>query len=233
MWTRPTMLEHEAPSGTPHDHADGVAHDLNNLLTLLMGNAQLLRDTVDAEDRASRDLLKVMTSAILRCQRLVEQLGAASQESGEEGCSPASVIVQQESSYRRQLSNTITLEVDVEEARGVHVRLAAAVLDQVLTNLVANAGDAMPAGGVLTIRARSKDSGETVAIEVKDTGYGMTASQRERMFLPFYSTKGEKGAGTGLAETRSAIKAAGGRIEVESRLGHGTTVRAVLPGFSG
>src|SRR6185503_6171724 len=100
-------------------------------------------------------------------------------------------------------------------------------LKDVLLNLVFNALDAMPEGGVVSLRT-SGESGR-VAIEVKDTGRGMTPEVRSRIFTPFFSTKGERGSGLGLAIALNVVSQHGGTIEVDSAPGVGTTMRVLLP----
>jgi CheY-like chemotaxis protein/anti-sigma regulatory factor (Ser/Thr protein kinase) len=98
---------------------------------------------------------------------------------------------------------------------------------EVLTNLIFNACDAMPQGGVIVLRTRD-DDGE-VRIEVSDTGTGMTTEQLARCLEPFYSTKGERGTGLGLSVAYGIIHRHSGRIEIQSELGKGTTFSLVLP----
>jgi signal transduction histidine kinase len=100
-----------------------------------------------------------------------------------------------------------------------------------LVNLVANAADAMPDGGTLTVRASSNpgNPGE-VAVGVLDTGTGMSAETLDRIFEPFFTTKAPgKGTGLGLPSLRAMVQEDGGRIEVSSELGAGTRVRILLP----
>jgi len=100
------------------------------------------------------------------------------------------------------------------------------LLHRALSNLVLNAMDAMPEGGVLTLSAQPK--GETVELRVADTGQGMTPEECERLFTPYYTTK-EHGTGLGLAIVQSVIADHGGAIAVESRTGGGTAFVITLP----
>jgi signal transduction histidine kinase len=112
---------------------------------------------------------------------------------------------------------------------------AATQLEQAFLNLILNAAEAMPGGGVLTIRSRpvrlprSSTQPTHVAVEFRDTGQGMTEDQRRRLFTSLLNTTKAKGTGLGLAIVARVIETHQGRIQVQSRLGHGTVVRLVLP----
>jgi signal transduction histidine kinase len=107
-------------------------------------------------------------------------------------------------------------------------------------NLVVNARDAMPAGGVVTVELREETIGDRpghqstfVVIEVSDTGVGMDTETRQRMFDTFFSTKGTQGRGLGMSIVNQIITMAGGFIQVDSALGKGTQVRLYLPRIAG
>ena len=104
-------------------------------------------------------------------------------------------------------------------------------LSEALANLVSNAVDAIPERGTITLRsAAMTDLGaRAVALEVADTGSGMSDEARERCLEPFYTTKAERGTGLGLSLVHGTMQRHGGRIEIESRLHVGTTVRLILP----
>src|SRR5207248_1239793 len=113
-------------------------------------------------------------------------------------------------------------------------------LEQVIMNLVVNARDAMPDGGVLTIRTDTLDAGldapmdRAVQLTVSDTGVGMTDDVKAKIFEPFFTTKGpDKGTGLGLATVFGIVQQSGGRISVESAPGRGTTFRVGLPWCDG
>ena len=121
------------------------------------------------------------------------------------------------------------IEVAKELAAGLPlVRLNRNQLDQVLLNLLNNARDAITGPGRITLRTRQ--SGKYVEIDVEDNGHGMPAEVLERVFFPFFTTKGVgRGTGLGLSISYGIIKAHGGRIEVNSEVGVGTTFTIMLP----
>jgi signal transduction histidine kinase len=113
-------------------------------------------------------------------------------------------------------------------------------LERAVVNLVVNARDATPAGGVVTVELREETVGQHpdhqstfVVVEVSDTGVGMDTETREHMFETFFSTKGSQGRGLGMAIVNEVITMAGGFIQVDSDLGTGTRVRLYLPRIAG
>jgi len=113
-------------------------------------------------------------------------------------------------------------------------------LERAILNLVVNARDAMPAGGVVTVELREEGVGRSpdcqstfVVLEVSDTGIGMDAATRERMFETFFSTKGSRGRGLGMSIVNQIITMAGGFIQVDSAPGQGTRIRLYLPLIAG
>jgi CheY-like chemotaxis protein len=137
---------------------------------------------------------------------------------------------------RRFIREDIELRID-RRAGPAASRIDRGHLEQIIVNLVVNARDAMPEGGDLTI---TTSIGETppapgarpvrsVVIDVRDTGVGMTDETQARLFEPFFTTKGAHGTGIGLATVMAIVRAAGGRIVVESAPGRGSTFRVYLP----
>ena len=110
---------------------------------------------------------------------------------------------------------------------GVLARAVAGEVREALLNLIQNALDAMKGGGTLGVTVRRDRT--SAIVEVHDTGHGMSPEVRERAFEPFFSTKGPNGSGLGLAEVYGVIKRHNGRVEIESEVGTGTTVRLVFP----
>lgn len=224
--------------------ASGIAHDFNNILTAVGGNAQLLLD--DLPDR--REIvegLKEIRRGTDRAATLTRQMltFARDSRSAEKGTSELSSAL---SELREMVESMAGEDVEVEWILGADeawVELDSGRLGQVLMNLVANARDAMPGGGGLTIRTTTveldEDYGNTHfevepgrygQLSVRDTGAGMSAEVRERIFEPFYSTKERgKGTGLGLSTVYGIVKQIGGHIWVYSEPGQGTHFKIHLP----
>ncbi len=212
--------------------AGGIAHDFNNLLTVLVASAEELMAQRAGPDA---DLARIL-SAANRATALTQQLLDFARKS------PVDV---RELAVNELVGEIVSLLVRVlgEEVRTVtvldpaagNVRVDRRSMDRVLMNLAVNARDAMPGGGTLTFSTSdiaSPDGGAErwVALSVADTGLGMSADTRARAFEPFFTTKAVgQGTGLGLATSFGIVQQAGGRIEVASELGKGTTFRILLP----
>ncbi len=210
----------------------GLAHDLNNLLSVIKTSAELAVMDLEASGQAvTRDLTRIATTAD-RAARLTGRLmGFVRRES--EPLSPMDVvreIREMESMLRLLLPRSVSLHL-VFPIEGVFVRSSKLRLEQMLVNLVANAGGAMPEGGELTIYAGPGGPGtDDTLIEVADSGTGMTAEIIERIFDPFFTTKPlGKGVGLGLPSLKAMVEADGGRLEVSSEPGRGSRFRIFLP----
>jgi signal transduction histidine kinase/CheY-like chemotaxis protein len=216
--------------------AAGVAHDFNNVLNIIKGYASLLADRPDTADS-----VRIIDEAVERGASTVRQLLILSRKS-EAALVPTSLndLVAE---LARLVVQTFpkTIDIELEFADGLSPTLADAnQIRQVLLNLSLNARDAMPGGGRLAFRTKiaetaRPDSGATAkqtyfVIEVADTGKGMDETVRRRIFEPFFTTKqtGE-GTGLGLAIAYGVVQNHGGFIDVESRVGKGTTFRIYLP----
>jgi PAS domain S-box-containing protein len=213
--------------------AGGVAHDFNNLLSVMQTCASLARADVRAGSRAAEDL-DDLQGAIERATTLTRQLLAFSRR---EVVTPTridvgAVITPMVELVRRLLGASIDVRLAVTPGAWP-VRAAPSQLEQVVMNLSVNARDAMPSGGVLELRVeplRDDALGDVVRLSVKDTGSGMSEETKARIFEPFFTTKpAGRGTGLGLATVYGVVRSLGGRIDVETALGHGTEFRVLLP----
>jgi PAS domain S-box-containing protein len=218
--------------------ASGIAHDLNNVLTPIVGAAQLLPLTLPNLDARNQRLLNMLVESSKRGSGLVKQiLTFARGTDGERTVLQVRHILAEIISVARQTfpkSIEINLNLDSEDLWLVNVD--ATQIHQVLMNLFVNARDAMPNGGSLTASGENIfiDSdlklpvGSYILITVTDTGIGMTSEMLDRIFEPFFTTK-ETGTGLGLSTVQGIVKAHGGSIEVESEVGRGTCFKIYLP----
>jgi len=128
---------------------------------------------------------------------------------------------------RRALPRTITVQLELNG--DPVVRAEEGRLLRVITNLALNGRDAMRGKGTLTLRLREADGGSVAALEVVDTGEGMSDEVKGHLFEPYFTTKGDHGTGLGLTSVRDLVEKSGGRLEVESAPGRGSTFRVYLP----
>ena len=217
--------------------AGSMAHDFNNALVVIWSALDELSHIKDLPPSAAAPVsaLRQAANQATATSRGLRAFGPqAPRHTVELELTP--VIVKAKTTLSRVLPPNIALESDVQiEA----VVLAdEGELLRALTNLVLNGRDAMRDGGRLTLRVRSADKAELsaaapdgplVAIEVEDTGTGMSDEVKQRLFEPFFTTKEAGGTGLGLASVREVVETLGGRVMVKSELGRGTTVTMLWP----
>jgi len=217
--------------------AGGVAHDFNNLLTVISGGIELSLPKLSAE-HPSRIFLRDAAEAARSAATLTRQLLVFSRK---EAISPRAleldeIMRRMERMIVRLLGDDIQLELRCEPDLAP-IWFDPTQVEQVILNLAINARDAMARGGRLTIEAANASDGDGdasphkfVRLTVSDDGAGMSERVRAHLFEPFFTTKDAgKGTGLGLAMVYGAISQNGGRIEVESELGKGSTFRIYLP----
>jgi signal transduction histidine kinase len=226
--------------------AGGIVHDVNNLMTVILGQVFALR-RITRESDAARVAFDEIELTVERTKRLSAQLLAFSR------AQPIEPLVTELSSearrtldmLRRLLKEDAVLETHFAD-EGWHVAVDRGQFEQLLLNLVTNARDAMPSGGIVridssreTLAATSATSlglpaGDYVRLDVSDQGAGIPAEVITHIFDPFYTTKGAQGNGLGLATVKAIMQKAGGAVTVASTLGAGTTFsmwfpRTILP----
>jgi two-component system cell cycle sensor histidine kinase/response regulator CckA len=223
--------------------AGGVAHDFNNLLTAIKGYAQVLLMDIPPSNPLHSDLEEI-DKAASRAAALTGQLLAFSRKQVLQPrvISLNRVITDMEKMLRRLISENIRLTVAADPALD-RVKVDPSRMEQVVMNLVVNAGDAMPNGGALTIATRNKTvaaplahryglikAGNYAVLSVTDTGTGMDERVLEHLFEPFFTTKAPgHGTGLGLATVFGIVQASGGHVLVSSTPGRGTTFEMFLP----
>jgi len=216
--------------------AGGVAHDFNNVLTVIRSFSELAVRTTPAGDSRREDLEEIRRAAD-RGAALVRQLLAFSRRQmlQPQLLGVGQVVAGVEGMLRSLIGEDVRLVTRLADApRRVHADRVQ--MEQVLLNLAVNARDAMPGGGTLTIEtgaaARGADgaAGDWVVLRVRDTGHGMTPEVRARVFEPFFTTKPPgRGTGLGLSTVYGIVEQSGGQITLETDPGHGTAFTIHLP----
>lgn len=222
--------------------AGGLAHDLNNILTVILTTSAMLRGRLPDDDRAVRDV-KLIEEAAARGSTLARRLLTFGRPHARCPSSvDVSAVVAGSRALLQRLAGT-AVEVRCDPCLDDTSALADPVqLEQLLLNLVMNAVDAMPRGGTITIATRAVrlDEGQAgdlglapgpyVELTVTDTGHGMGPEIVERLWEPFFTTKPETGTGLGLSAVRRIVVDHDGAVRVESEPNRGATFRIWLQG---
>jgi len=219
----------------------GVAHDFNNMLTVISGNLQLLEP--DLADRPqSQEILGSAMRAVGRGAELTRKLLAFArrQRLNPQSIDPRKLLNELCPILARTLGEPIKVSVDCEP-ESPNVFVDPGELDTAILNLALNARDAMPRGGTLYLAEREQviannestadlAPGSYVVITVRDTGFGMPPDVLARAFEPFFTTKESgRGSGLGLSMVYGFVKQSGGHLVADSRLGYGTRIDLYLP----
>ena len=223
--------------------AGGIAHDFNNLLTVIVGYSQVLSTELGPQ-HPLRGKVDETLRAGERAAMLIRQLLTFSRKQSLDPkiLSLNTAVTSLESLLRRLIGEDIQLVSKLDSTNG-RLRADQAQLEQVLVNLIVNARDAMPKGGMLTIETAQVEltrspvyhitpllPGPYVRLSVGDTGCGMDCQTQSHIFEPFFTTKGEgKGSGLGLSTVFGIVTQCGGAIDVTSRVGHGTRFDLYFP----
>jgi CheY-like chemotaxis protein len=217
--------------------AGGIAHNFNNLLTIVIGYSQMLQEATRPGD-GWHEPLAAIHQAGERAAVLTRQLLAFSRR---QLLQPVlldlnGLIRNLEPALRGLLGPRVALELACETGLR-SVRADPAQVEQVLVNLAVNARDAMPQGGRLTLETANVEgdpSGPQVRLTVRDTGQGIAEAVRPHLFEPFFTTKGVgQGSGLGLAAVHGIVGQSGGRVEVHSEVDRGTAFVIHLPAVGG
>jgi signal transduction histidine kinase/FixJ family two-component response regulator len=227
--------------------ASGIAHDINNALAPVLGFTDLIeRSEPNVSARGIRFLQTIKTAA----QDIATIVGRMREFYRQRAPDEPLVNLKLNTTVQEAINLTRPRWRDIPQQRGVIINLVADLdprlttllgneseIRQALVNLIINGVDAMPQGGNLTVRTRqialpnpnpALPATSSVLVEVIDSGCGMDAETRRRCLEPFFTTKGARGTGLGLAMVYGVMERHGGRIEIETALGHGTTMRLVF-----
>ena len=220
--------------------AAGVSHDFNNVLNAMFLYVDLFADAAGDTPTVKR-LAAELASIIDRGRELTHNLMTLGRVNVQRPrvISPADVLDASVPLLRGAAGARVRFETRIPKEVS-RVLIDPIQLERAVVNLVVNARDAMPRGGVVTVELREETVGQHpnrestfVVLEVSDTGIGMDTETRERMFETFFSTKGTQGRGLGMSIVNQIITMAGGFIQVDSYLGMGTRVRLYLPRIAG
>ncbi|MBD3157121.1 PAS domain S-box protein [Candidatus Peregrinibacteria bacterium] len=223
--------------------AGGVAHDFNNLITVIKGFGETLLNRDDISLDAKEDIIEIQKAAH-RAARLTKQLLAFSRKQilSREALEINEVFVGMHEMLKRLIEKNITISINTLE-KPLFVEADKTQLEQVIMNLAVNARDAMPEGGSLDVTMCEKTvhreyvhnheqvkPGKYVSIRVKDTGMGIPKKRLNAIFEPFYTTKSvSQGSGLGLSVVYGIVRQHNGHIMVESTEGEGTVFELLLP----
>ena len=222
--------------------AGGVAHDFNNVLTAILGSADLLSIMLEADAPGWTEADAIRRAAD-RGAALTKQLLTFSrpQRAAATVVDVATVVSSMEPMLKRLVLDKIAIRVTASQLP-IPVRADEASLNQIVLNLIINARDAMPDGGTAAIDMGVLNLGDPLAltlgvspgryagISVRDTGEGIPADVQRQLFEPFFTTKSpDKGTGLGLSIVYGIVKGLGGGIEVQSEIGKGSTFTIYLP----
>jgi signal transduction histidine kinase len=216
--------------------AGGVAHDFTNLLTAIAGYGQLLMGGLEADDPRRMDVEQIL-NACQQASDLTDQLLALGRHQMRQlqVLQVNDLVTDMEKILRCLGGTDLQLRMDLDPALRP-VRVDPGQMRQVIMNLAANARDAMPQGGSLTLTTESisprNGQGPLVRLSVADTGVGMDEYVQQHLFEPFFTTK-LAGTGLGLSVVYGIIQQYKGWIEVDSRSGQGSTFDIYLPAMEG
>lgn len=224
--------------------AAGITHDFNNILEVIHGNADLLRQETGAPPSQAQARVQLILQAADRATNLTRQLLVFSR--GQvlvlRPLNLNVVVAQATALLQRLVGVQVTIQLRLDSDLW-NVMADATQINQVLMNLCLNARDAMPTGGALEIqtsnvivaadvveRLAESSPGPHVLLSVRDWGIGIPPDVLERMFEPFYTTKiNPQGTGLGLSTVYGIVKQSGGFIDVTTEMGSGTTISVYLP----
>lgn len=209
--------------------ASGLAHDLNNPLAGVLAFAQLAMQGVDRESQTHQDLKEIETSA-LRCKKILDDLLNFSKPLKQSN--PTSVdlcaLVKKILPNLEVQWTDYDYQLRLELGELPPVWVSESKFEQVFSNLLANAYQAIASGG--QIKVRSGIEGEMVYLDISDNGSGIAPENLQKIFDPYFTTKGKRGGtGLGLPTTYNIVREHGGRIKVKSVLGEGSSFRVFVP----
>ena len=236
--TQEQVIEHERLAALGQ-MASGIAHDFNNALMPILGFTDLLLSRPAMLDNREETIkmLNTVRTAAMNAASTVRRLTDFYRPSDEGELQIldlnkliGNIVAMTQPKWKEEMAaKGIFIEFKTETRDIPHISGNESQLNEVFTNLILNAADAMPNGGTITILAHTHKSGKGVEIQVSDTGLGMTEEVRRRCMEPFFTTKGGRGTGLGLSMVYGLIQRHKGSVDIQSTPGKGTTVTIHLP----
>jgi two-component system NtrC family sensor kinase len=210
--------------------AAGIAHEINNPLTSILINSHLMAERLLGEEHCAENLRLIMDETS-RCSTIVKGLLEFSrQTTPKKGPADINEVVGKTLALMRSQILLHRVNVDTDLDAGLpEIMIDVNKIAQVFTNIILNAIDAMHDGGDLTISTRMSPGRQFVEVEFADTGCGIPKVHLGKIFDPFYTTKGTKGTGLGLAVSYGIVEVHGGEIGVRSEVGKGSSFTVQLP----
>lgn len=219
----------------------GMAHDFNNLLTVVLANAEMLRE-LDPSGEDARGALDEIIASATRGATLIRKLLAVGRHNTLDlrPLDATALVHELAPTMKRLLPDSIRVRIETEPSLA-DIAADQGALEQILINLLTNARDAMEGSGNLTITIESRwvgsaeaeslqcDRGDHVAIVVSDDGVGMDDETSSRVFEPFFTTKENGGTGLGMPMVYGLVRQQGGAVKLESKVGVGTKVHLLFP----
>ncbi|HWD90760.1 MAG TPA: ATP-binding protein [Verrucomicrobiae bacterium] len=224
--------------------ASGIAHDVNNALSPIVGFAELLARVETTLSPNGRKYLQYIRTAgedithiVARLREFYRQRDTTEALQSLSLNDLARQVIDMTRPRWRDIPQSLGIMIEVRTDFDANLAMLVGLESEVreaLTNLIMNAVDAIPNGGTITVRTRVGSRGPAatpthVLVEVGDTGIGMDTETRKRCLEPFFSTKGQRGTGMGLAMVYGVMERHGGHIEIESEPGKGTVMKLIFP----
>lgn len=216
------QLRHADRLATIGQLAAGIAHELNNPLGDILGFAQLASNQQDLPEQTYQDLYRIVKSTLYAREVIKKILLFSRQSVPHEGKTNLNILIEEWVDFFTFRCKKNGIEMDVQMDQNLpDIAGDASQINQVVINLVVNAIHAMPDGGRLTIKTTDEIDG--ISLEVQDTGFGIEEEIKDKVFLPFFTTKDvDQGTGLGLSVVYGIVQEHGGVITLSSQVGKGT-----------
>jgi PAS domain S-box-containing protein len=207
--------------------AGSVGHELRNPLGVMSNAVYFLQTVLSDADETTKEYLNIIKSEIAGSERIVSDLLDSVRTKPPQPVAVGLAELIGQTLHKYTVPDSVTVNLDIPETL-TPLRVDPQQIHQVFRNLISNGVEAMPEGGTLEIRALENRPDGTVTVSVRDSGVGMTPEQMARLFQPLFTTKA-RGIGLGLVVVKNLTGANGGKVDVQSEQGRGTTVSVTLP----